>query len=120
MVRLAFTCKRDIALVSDAVSTVGLDVGGGAAHLGDGTLAGALVLLDTAVRNVVRSGVPLPRAIEAASSVPGRVVGLDTFGARGVGGRADLVTLDATTLAVHGVWLAGVQRCGPAMPSATG
>jgi len=120
MVRLAFTCKRDVVLVSDAVSTAGLDVSGGAAHLKDGTLAGAVVLLDTAVRNVVRVGVPLARAIEAASSIPGRVLGLETFGARGAGGRADLVALDATTLAPRGVWLDGVQRCGPAMPSATG
>jgi N-acetylglucosamine-6-phosphate deacetylase len=42
-----------------------------------------------------------------ASSLPARLLGLDTYGGRGLGGRADLVALDRTTLEVRGVWLAG-------------
>ncbi|HEX4778291.1 MAG TPA: hypothetical protein VFW74_16060, partial [Acidimicrobiia bacterium] len=53
------------------------------------------------------------RAVEMAACVPGRVLGLDTFGARGVGGCADLVALDATSLAARGVWIDGVQLRGP-------
>ena len=47
------------------------------------------------------------RAVEMASTVPARLLGLDTYGGAGIGGRADLVALDATTLEVTGVWLSG-------------
>lgn len=113
MLRLVVARKREVALVSDAVATVDVQEEGGAARLDDGTLAGAVVFLDTAVRNVARSGIPLARAVEMAACVPGRVLGLDTFGARGVGGCADLVALDATSLAARGVWIDGVQLRGP-------
>jgi N-acetylglucosamine-6-phosphate deacetylase len=119
MMRLVVARKQHVALVSDAVATVGVREEGGAARLPDGTLAGAVVLLDTAVRNVVHEGVPLTRAAAMASCVPGRVLGLDTFGARGLGGCADLVALDTTTLAVRGVWIDGVQLRGPEVWSPT-
>jgi alpha-D-ribose 1-methylphosphonate 5-triphosphate diphosphatase PhnM len=51
--------------------------------------------------------VGLPRALTMATETPGRVASLDTFAARGVGGRADLVALDAASGAVVAVWLAG-------------
>ena len=47
-----------------------------------------------AVRNLVETGVPVERALEAASSVPAGVLGLDDAGRLEVGGRADVVVLD--------------------------
>jgi N-acetylglucosamine-6-phosphate deacetylase len=103
---------KPCALVTDAVA-VGVEYGGqgvherdGAAFLDDGTLAGSTLTMDRAVRNVAGL-VGAELAIAMATSIPARLLGLDTYGARGIGGRADLVALDATTLAVVGVWLAG-------------
>ena len=42
-----------------------------------------------------------------ATATPARAVGIDCFAARGIGGRADLVALDRSSLEVVGVWLAG-------------
>jgi N-acetylglucosamine-6-phosphate deacetylase len=42
-----------------------------------------------------------------ATSAPARAVGIETYATLGLGGRADLVALDRTTLDVQGVWLAG-------------
>jgi hypothetical protein len=39
-------------------------------------------------------------------------VSLDTFAARGVGGRADLVALDASSSDVTAVWIAGERVLG--------
>jgi N-acetylglucosamine-6-phosphate deacetylase len=69
--------------------------------------------MDGAVRNLVAIGVPLVRALEMASSVPARVLHTDDFGDCGLGGRADLVALEPTTLAVRAVWIEGVQLRGP-------
>jgi N-acetylglucosamine-6-phosphate deacetylase len=99
-------------LVTDSVA-VGGDFGGqrviaydGAAFLADGTLTGSVLMMDRAVRNVAGL-VGADTAIAMASTIPACVLGLDTYGGRGAGGRADLVALDRATLAVAGVWLAG-------------
>jgi N-acetylglucosamine-6-phosphate deacetylase len=69
-------------LVSDAVATDVQDFGStatardGAAYLADGTLAGAVALLDDAVRRVVGLGIPVERAVAAASACPAAVLGL--------------------------------------------
>jgi N-acetylglucosamine-6-phosphate deacetylase len=96
-----------LVLVSDALSISGL--GDGRAWLGDlevevrdgrctlvvgGALAGAVVALDTAVRNLVRSGVTLPHAVAAASTNPAALLEADDRGAIAAGLRADLVELD--------------------------
>jgi N-acetylglucosamine-6-phosphate deacetylase len=103
---------KDCALVTDAVA-VGVEYGGhgvierdGAAWLDDGTLTGSTLTLDRAVRNVAGLVGPA-RAIEMATTIPARLLGLDTYGGAGIGGRADLIALDATTLEVTGVWLSG-------------
>jgi N-acetylglucosamine-6-phosphate deacetylase len=110
---------KDCVLVTDAVAT-GVDVSGrtvvardGAAYLEDGTLAGATVGMDGAVRNVAAIA-GYERAVFMASGLPARLVGLDTYGAIGVGGRADLVALDAETLGVRGVWIGGRRAYAPA------
>jgi N-acetylglucosamine-6-phosphate deacetylase len=113
--RLATTARPDAVLVSDAVAT-GIEYFGtevvardGAAYLADGTLTGATVTLDACVRRVVAVGVLPARAISMASVHPARAVGLDTWGAVGAGGRADLVVLDPDTLRPRGVWIDGVR-----------
>jgi N-acetylglucosamine-6-phosphate deacetylase len=118
--RLAIARKRNIALVSDAVAVrsgvvgdVTISEGDGAARLADGTLAGSVLTMDAAVRNLVGIGVPLVRALEMASCIPARLLHADDFGDCGIGGRADLVALDMTTLAVLAVWIDGVQVRGP-------
>jgi N-acetylglucosamine-6-phosphate deacetylase len=96
-----------VATVSDAVGA--RDERDGAAWLPDGTLAGATVLLDGALANLVASGVPSPRAIESLTKVPARLLGLDDRGALRVGSVADLVALEPQTLAVERVWLRGEE-----------
>jgi N-acetylglucosamine-6-phosphate deacetylase len=118
--RLAIARKRNVALVTDAVAVGSAGADGavlaeveGAARLPDGTLAGSVVTMDAAVRNLVAIGVPLVRALEMASCIPARIVSAGDFGDCGMGGRADLVALEPSTLAVRAVWLDGVQIRGP-------
>lgn len=109
--RLAIAAKPALGLVTDAVA---VDAGDTALvdrdrvpRLRDGTLVGSTLSLDRAIRNVVGLGVPVDRAIEMATTVPARVLGLDDRGRLAPGARADLVALDPTTLEVRAVWLEG-------------
>jgi N-acetylglucosamine-6-phosphate deacetylase len=96
-----------LILVSDAVSVAGTEPGpanlGGLAVenrgdrvtlAGTDTLAGSAIALDTAVRNLVRSGVLLPAAVAAASRNPLALLGVADRGRLAAGQRADLVILD--------------------------
>lgn len=110
---LVLARRPDAILVTDAVAT-GVEYFGaevvardGAARLPDGTLAGSVLTLDAAVRHCVRVGVHPAAAVAMASSNPARAIGLDTWGGRGVGGRADVVQLDADTLRPRRAWVAG-------------
>ncbi|MGZ6896965.1 MAG: N-acetylglucosamine-6-phosphate deacetylase [Acidimicrobiia bacterium] len=82
VVAMAFAAAAPL-LVSDAVATgvryfdVDVTATRGAAVLPDGTLTGAVVLLDGAVRNVVGLGVDPDVAIAAASTRPAAVLGGD-------------------------------------------
>jgi N-acetylglucosamine-6-phosphate deacetylase len=60
-----------------------------------GNLAGSLTALDLELANVVRSGVPLPAAVRAASTNAAELLGLVDRGRLAPGLRADLVELDA-------------------------
>jgi N-acetylglucosamine-6-phosphate deacetylase len=109
-----------VVLVTDAIAAAGVgdgqfDLAGsavtvrdGAARLDrDGSLAGSLLTLDAALRNVVDAGVPLAVALHALTTAPARAAGLD--GVAGVlksGRRADVVVLDEA-LEVDGVLAAG-------------
>lgn len=108
-----------LVLVSDAIPLAGLgdgrgQVGGLEVEVANGrvtltgttTLAGSVIALDDAVRNLVAVGVPLPEAIAAASANPLALIGQTDRGRIAVGQRADLVELD-DGLAVRGVWLGG-------------
>ncbi|MDQ1457905.1 MAG: N-acetylgalactosamine-6-phosphate deacetylase [Actinomycetota bacterium] len=109
MVKLALIARPDAVLVTDAVATeppvVERD---GAAYLADGTLAGSILTLDAAIRNVVSLGVPIARAVKHTGVNPARVLGSHDRGRIAPGARADLVALDPQTLAVQAVWLAGM------------
>ncbi len=96
-----------LVLVTDAVAATGLGDGAhplgpvavnveGAVTVGpDGQLAGSVLTLDLAVRNLVRfSGCRLEQAILAASTVPARVIGDTTRGRVAVGARADITIFD--------------------------
>jgi N-acetylglucosamine-6-phosphate deacetylase len=66
-----------------------------AAHLDDGTLAGAILTLDQAVRNAVRlAGVTPPQALRMATEVPARLLGLPESGRIAAGATADLALFD--------------------------
>ncbi|MFI5291857.1 MAG: N-acetylglucosamine-6-phosphate deacetylase [Candidatus Limnocylindrales bacterium] len=112
-----------LLLVSDALAIAGtgdgrgrigaLDVevvGDRATLLGTTTLAGSVIALDTAVRNVVASGLPLPIAVAAASRTPLGLLGITDRGRIAVGQRADLVELDddlrVRRVMRAGAWLA--------------
>ena len=95
-----------LALVTDAIAGAGL--GDGTYALGeieivvaddvvrreDGVLAGSALTMIEAVRNLVAEDVPLERALEAASAVPARILGLGDVGRLTPGGHADIVVLD--------------------------
>ncbi len=113
VLRLALARKRNVALVSDAVAvTDGVVARDGAAYLVDGTLTGAIKLLDEGVATLVRSGIPIERAVEVATAVPAHVLGLLDRGRLAVGTRADFVSLDPETLAVRATWIGGERVAG--------
>jgi len=96
-----------LLLVSDALPIAGTGDGRGrmggldieveglrATLAGSSTLAGSVIALDIAVRNLVKSGVALPAAVAAASRNPLALLGVSDRGRIAVGQRADLVELD--------------------------
>lgn len=103
-----------VALVTDAVAwrtgrlrDAGVAVVDGAPRLEDGTLAGSVLTMDAAVRNVVDAGVPLADALLAASATPATLLADHDRGRLRVGARADLVVLDADDLSVTRTVVAG-------------
>lgn len=108
-----------LSLVSDAIAAVGLaegrhrlaaldvEVRNGAARLPDGTLAGSVVMLDDCVRNVASITGSARLAVEAVTATPARLLRLeDGRGHLRVGGRADIVLLDAQ-LGVRATFVGG-------------
>jgi N-acetylglucosamine-6-phosphate deacetylase len=86
-----------VALVTDAVAgslgDLELEVGD-VARNEDGVLAGSVLTMLEAVRNLHAIGVPLAEAVDAATAVPARVLGDPTLGRIELGLPADLVVLD--------------------------
>ncbi len=108
-----------LVLVSDALSVAGTSVSSGSlggldilvqgdrVTLADGTtLAGSVLALDTAVRNLAAAGSTLVDAVVAASTAPADLLGETDRGRLTVGARADLVELDEE-LAVRRVMIGG-------------
>ena len=87
------------ALAEDGSYRLGrldVDVVDGVARLRDGgSIAGSTLSLDRAVRTAVGAGVPLERAVHAATAAPAAAMGRDDLGRLEPGCRADLVGLDA-------------------------
>jgi N-acetylglucosamine-6-phosphate deacetylase len=93
-------------LVTDAIEAALLDaddseLGGrsvtirdGAVRLPDGTLAGSVLTMDAALRNLVTSGASLAAAAHAASTAPARLLGRDDLGALRPGAPAHLAVVD--------------------------
>jgi N-acetylglucosamine-6-phosphate deacetylase len=110
-----------LLLVSDAVPPAGtgdgrallgalqIEVRGDRATLlGSDTLAGSVIALDSAVRNLVRHGIGLVAAVRAASTNPAELLGLGDRGAIEPGRRADVVELD-DDMGLVGVLRGGVR-----------
>jgi N-acetylglucosamine-6-phosphate deacetylase len=110
-----------LALVSDA--TAGAGAGGGSYRLGDvaievadgvpmredGVLAGTVLTMIGAVRNLHALGIPFEDAVGAATTVPARILRRPDLGTLEPGGVADVVVLD-DRLDVVNVLCAGETR----------
>ena len=103
----AFLAARSrFCLVTDAVEAAGMPPGryrlgdrevhveDGAVRLADGTLAGSVLTMDAAVRNLVASGAELADAVHAASSAPARLLGRDDLGVLRPGVAANVTVLN--------------------------
>lgn len=103
----AFLAARDrFCLVTDAIEAALLDPGeyelggrpvrlrDGAVRLADGTLAGSVLTMDEAVRNLVAAGADWVDAVHAASTAPARLLGRDDLGRLEPGAPAHVTVLD--------------------------
>ncbi len=121
MLRLALRGVAQPVLVTDAMPPVGstrqgfslyggqIAVRDGRCLRADGTLAGSMLDMASAVRNCVDLlGVPLTDALRFASSNPATFLGLGTrLGRLAPSYRADLVAFDPDTIDVMATWVAG-------------
>ena len=110
-----------VALVTDAVSGAGVQDGSyslggfevkirdGVARGPDGQLAGSVLTMIEAVRNLHELGVPLSDALAAASTVPAGVLGLPDLGSLAPGAVADVVVVD-DNLQIERVVVGGQER----------
>lgn len=122
-VQVVWACAAGrVALITDAMAGAG--VGGGTFRLGDvaveveegavpmlenGTIAGSVLTMIDAVRNLHALGVPFEQAVGAATEVPARLLGLDDVGVLLPGGPADIVVLD-DRLEIQTVLCAGADE----------
>jgi N-acetylglucosamine-6-phosphate deacetylase len=126
MLRLALRGAGHPMLVTDAMPPVGggctsfglcgqhVVVHNGRCTTADGTLAGSVLDMASAVRNCVQLlNLPLAEALRLASVSPATFLGVnDWLGRLAPGYRADMVALDPDTVGVFATWVAGT-------PSAT-
>jgi N-acetylglucosamine-6-phosphate deacetylase len=113
MLRLIYQAKSAdrMALISDAIMPAGLGdgefsvwgegiaVSGGRTSLtrqpGEDTIAGSVITLRQALKNIVDLGIPIHEAVRMASLVPSRAAGIDLeFGSIKEGKTADLAMFD--------------------------
>jgi N-acetylglucosamine-6-phosphate deacetylase len=97
-----------LVLITDAIEAAGLGDGtyhlgdreihvrGDEARLADGTLAGSVVAMDRAIRNLIAAGASLELALGSATRVPARLLGRPDLGELRMGGTADIVVLDGS------------------------
>jgi N-acetylglucosamine-6-phosphate deacetylase len=118
-VRIALTAARDrIFLVSDSMSQAGTDISSfqlngrtiyrreGALRLSDGTLAGADLTLDRAIRSIGQMGISEQVALKLASLHPANALGAADRGRLGPGSRADFVHMTGTNSVTS--WIGGM------------
>jgi N-acetylglucosamine-6-phosphate deacetylase len=110
-----------IALVTDAVAGAGetdgtytlggleIEVRDGVSRGPEGSLAGTTIRMIDAVRNLHALGVPLADALDAATAVPARVIGMPSVGRLDVDQPADVVVLN-DNLEVDRVFVRGDAR----------
>jgi N-acetylglucosamine-6-phosphate deacetylase len=123
-VRLVMAAPAPVSLITDAIAAAGqpegtyplgdraVTVTNGSARLDDGTLAGSVLTMDAAVRNLVDIGVDVPTAVEAATAAPARAVGRADLGRLAVGRAADLVVL-SDELTVQRTLIGGTEVFPP-------
>jgi N-acetylglucosamine-6-phosphate deacetylase len=111
MLRLMYQSKgaERMALISDAIKPAGL--GDGEFSVWDekitvtngrtalarepGTIAGSVITMRDALKNIVNLGIPIDAAVRMASCVPARAAGIDSeYGSIEEGKRADLIAFD--------------------------
>lgn len=97
-----------VLLVTDAMAATDMSPGSytlggfpvtvadGAARLGDGTLAGSVLTMDQALRNLMAWGVPLATVVRGLSTNPATRLGLSDRGRLRIGAYADIVVMDST------------------------
>jgi N-acetylglucosamine-6-phosphate deacetylase len=112
-----------VALVTDAIAGAGpvsvdgayslggfeVSVRDGVARGPDGVLAGSLLTMVEAVRNLHALGAPLEDALTAATAVPARVIAEPVAGRIALGAPADIVVLD-DNLEIERVLVRGEAR----------
>ena len=98
--------KGRFCLVTDAVEAAGLGPGtyrlagakvqvqDGAVRLADGTLAGSLLTMDQAVRNLIHAGAGLGAAVHAAAAAPAGLLARTDLGVLRPGAPAHVAVLD--------------------------
>lgn len=119
-VRLVARCAGDrLVLITDAIAATGMGDGtfplgdrtvtvhGPKARLADGTLAGSVLTMDRAVRNLIDLGLDPVAAITAATTAPAALVGCSVSLAPG--NPADLVVLDEAFEVIETL-IGGVER----------
>ena len=112
--------KDRLILISDSLRCAGMpdgsyELGGQTISMQEGkaflegttTIAGSSIHLMEGLRRAVRFGIPLEKAVTAATFTPARSIGVDdTVGSIEIGKLADLVLLDSS-LRVRAVFLGG-------------
>ena len=120
---LALRGAAKAMLVTDAMPPVGgtsksfrlygqpITACGGRCATPDGTLAGSVLDMASAVRNCVRMlDLPLTEALPLATTVPAAFLGIDGWlGHLASGYRADMVAIDPDTVDVFATWVAGMS-----------
>jgi len=118
MVKLTYRAKgaHGLTLITDAMEAMGMPPGryrlsdrqvivdATSARLEDGTLAGSILKLDQAARNMIEfTGCSPAEALMMASATPARVLNLTRKGCIVIGSDADLVVLDESLHVTHTV-----------------
>ena len=110
--------------VTDAVAAAGMPDGdyhlgqqriiksGGAARLPGGGLAGSILTMDQALRNLLHLGLPLDEAARRLSTIPAAYAGLYDRGHLHPGAAADLAVVDAAGT-LHAVFAEGRRVATP-------